>query len=323
MSRNRRRAQPCPTQPKDVDGLFAKRTSYYRDELEIVLKGIFKLETPDDWDRDYILWHLIHTGHFVIANSIAGILPFRNSFSGINYMNLPTRAVINVPNLPEMTPKLNKECVLIYLSRQGDGYGFYTFNRTLDVYAEKLASADACIDVNLMNTRVAYVIEAETKAQAETIKEAYSKVTNGEPLVVLRKNSTDGKLPAQGMTAFFNNVKNNYIADLVQDSKRTIVNEFLTKIGINNANTDKKERLITGEVDSNNDELSCNVNHFKQNFEQQKKYVKKIFPDLKFDIGFEFDMSNERLEQIYATMGAGTNVENGTSASRVSGRNGN
>ena len=37
-------------------------------------------------------------------------------------------------------------------------------------------------------------------------------------------------------------------------------NEFLTCLGINNSNTDKRERLISAEVNSNNQFVSCNVN---------------------------------------------------------------
>ena len=52
--------------------------------------------------------------------------------------------------------------------------------------------------------------------------------------------------------AFQQNVGQNYIAcDLLSDLRK-IEAEFDTKIGIPNANTDKKERLITDEVNANN-----------------------------------------------------------------------
>ena len=43
--------------------------------------------------------------------------------------------------------------------------------------------------------------------------------------------------------------------------KHEIWNECMTFLGINNANTDKRERLITNEVDSNNDL----INYFPHN----------------------------------------------------------
>lgn len=293
MSRNARRAAPRP-QPKEVEGLWNARTMFYRKRLELMIKGVFEVDYPIDWELDYFLNLLIYEGRFVITNSVAGILPFRTTFSGVNYMNLPTKAVIDVPTFKQMKRTLNKDAVLIFLERDSTGYGFYTFRDMIDIFAERLASADACIDVNLMNSRVAYIAEAETRAQAETIKDVYSKVTNGEPLVVVRKGSTDGKIATNGMQVFFNNLHQNYIANDVQDTKRSIYNEFLTCLGVNNANTDKKERLITGEVDSNNQELMCNVSHIKANIKQQLEHVKDVFPDLKFNIKLKFDALNEK-----------------------------
>lgn len=292
MSRNRRRAAPT-IRPDDVQGLWNARTLFYRDQLSIILKGLFKVEIPDEWDEDYVIDLLIHHGVFCITDTPGGPLPFRTSFAGNNYMNQPVMCVISVPHFPQMNRKIGKDCEIFFLQRRYGGWGFYKFNTLLNVFAERLASADACIDVNLMNSRVAYLIEAETKAQAETIKQAYSDVTAGEPLVVLRKGAAgDAKFASNGMNAFFNNLRQNLIAGDVQDIKRTIMNEFLTMIGINNANTDKKERLVTGEVDSNNDELACNVNHFKRIMKRQINRIKKLYPDLEFNIELEFDASN-------------------------------
>lgn len=294
MSRNRRRVAPPPIEPSEVNGQWTARTLFYRERLDIAVRGLFEVKAPDDWDEDYMLYLLIHEGVFCITESVAGILPFRTSFAGNTYMNTPKRCVISVPDFKEMQRTISKDCEIIYLQREGTGYGFHTYNSLINITAERLASADACIDVNLMNSRVAYIAEAETKAQADTIKAMYSKVTTGEPLVVMRKGSADSKIISDGMHVFFGNVKNNFIADVVQDEKRSIVNEFLTWCGVNNANTDKKERLITGEVDSNNQELECNMSHFKSILKKQVKKVHKLYPEIKdtFNIEFRFDPSN-------------------------------
>lgn len=296
MSRNRRRAAPR-AEPSAVNGQWNLRTMYYREELFKKLKGLFEIKCPEEWDRDYMLDLLLREGVFAISNTVAGVLPLRTSTEGINYMNYATDAVINVPTFKGMVKTLNKDAVLIYLQRAFGGNGFYTANAMVDIYAEKLASADCAIDVNLMNSRVGYAIEAETKAQAETIRQGYSDLVNGEPLVVFRKGSVDTKLVSQGMNVFFNSVKNNFIADIVQDEKNSIMNEFWSNWGINNANTDKKERLIVGEVDANNDQLECSIYHFKKVLEQQNNHVHECFPDLEWDIKFKFDALNRRMQQ--------------------------
>ena len=67
------------------------------------------------------------------------------------------------------------------------------------------------------------------------------------------------------MQFFKNDVKNTYIADMVQAEKRAIYNEFLTQIGINNAAEEKRERLLVDEVNSNNDELMINMSYCYKN----------------------------------------------------------
>lgn len=67
------------------------------------------------------------------------------------------------------------------------------------------------------------------------------------------------------------------------------MNELLTRLGINNANTDKKERLIVNEVDANNVELQCNIALWKKNLKVCVKRVKEVFPDLDFKISLRFD----------------------------------
>ena len=57
----------------------------------------------------------------------------------------------------------------------------------------------------------------------------------------------------------FANVKQTFIADDVMLLRRKIVNDFLSDIGINNANLDKRERLNEQEVNANNEEVRFNV----------------------------------------------------------------
>ena len=86
-------------------------------------------------------------------------------------------------------------------------------------------------------------------------------------------------------------MKQNYIADMVQDSKRTIINEFLTAIGVNNANTDKRERLVTGEVDANNQELVANTTIWKENLKLCCDKINTMF-NVGLNVTLQFDASN-------------------------------
>ena len=71
--------------------------------------------------------------------------------------------------------------------------------------------------------------------------------------------------------------KNNFIADDVQLLKRKILNEFLTDIGINNTNLDKRERLTDDEVNANNDEVLANIYYWYDNINESLERVNKMF----------------------------------------------
>ena len=71
--------------------------------------------------------------------------------------------------------------------------------------------------------------------------------------------------------------KQNFIADDVQLLKRKILNEFLTDIGINNTNLDKRERLTNDEVNANNDEVLANIYHWYDNISDGISKVNDMF----------------------------------------------
>lgn len=275
--------------PQKVDGQRAVRTLYYKDKLKRLTKGRFDLQCPEEWDSDYVLNTLMCRGYVIITDTVAGILPVTGSLTGPSYNGVPTKAVIGMPFIGNFTRTIGVDCSVIFLDRISKNV-YFTFNSMWSIYAQKLASADCAIDVNLMNSRVAHIIEAETKAQADTIKAIYDDVYDGEPLVVYKKDT----LSVKGMNAAFNNVKQSYIANDVQDTKRSIMNEFLTDIGVNNLVSDKKERQVVDEVNSNNIEIEDAVSVWKNNLEICMKKTKKLFPELNFSLKLkEFESRTE------------------------------
>lgn len=277
------------------------RTEFYRDILTRITKGIFKVTKPKEWELDFILNTLMFKGFFAITDTQAGVIPLYCGVDGYNYWNYPTRANFAVPVLGNFIRQIGTDCELVFLERTVKKT-FWNFRELIDIYAYKLASTDSAIDINLFNSKVGFVAEAESKAQADTIKGMYNKISEGVPLVVYRADA----LQKDGLQIFFGEVKKNFIADVLQDSKRTIINEYLTCIGVNNANTDKRERLITGEVDANNVELSCNIALWKENLKLQVDKVNNMFKDVNFDMKLQFDQM-----EIDKQLGGGNNDSNG------------
>lgn len=259
------------SKPSDVDGVLNSAAMYYRYYLLKKLFGRFDFRIPDRWDKDYMLDALFMEGYFIVTDTEAGIVPLRCGLTGINIYNHPTTAVVANPVLGNFDRTIGVDCALVQL--QANYGGVYPM---INRYATMLAMCDSSIVVNLMNTKAAFVFGASNKAQAETFKKMYDEITCGRPAVFMKDGLNDESL-------YTFHVKENYIADDVQLLKRKLVNEFLTEIGINNTNLDKRERLTNDEVNANDQEVIANIQHWIDNITRGINDVNKMYG---LDIGF-------------------------------------
>lgn len=243
--------------PREVDGVANTSAAYYRCKLFRLILQRFKFEgIPAKWEFDYFLEHLFLDGHIVVTDTSAGILALKCGLSGVGIFDNPTKVIIANPVLGSFDRTIGETCEVIRLQWDYKGVGWI-----LDRYSALLAMCDSGIAVNLMNTKVSYVFGATSKTQAETFKALYDDVTQGKPAVFTTNNNV-GNIKEN---MFVMPAKQNFIADDVQLLKRKIINEFLTDIGINNTNLDKRERLTDDEVNANNDEVLANISHWYDN----------------------------------------------------------
>lgn len=242
--------------PKDVDGVANTSTIYYREYLLKKILSRFEFDgLPSYWDMDYFLEVLFLDGKICVTDTAAGVLPLRCGTTGIGIFEQPTECIIANPVLGNLRRTIDVDCALIRLQYNYAGCG-WLINR----YATMLAMCDSSVATNLMNTKVTYVFKATSKTQAETMKKMYDDITCGKPAVFVGEN---GAINEENM--FVMPAKQNFIAEDVQILKRKIINEFLTEIGINNTNQDKRERLTDDEVNANNDEVYANIQHWFDN----------------------------------------------------------
>lgn len=239
------------TKPREVEGLTNISAEYYRTYMLKKLFAIFKVGgVPYNWDMDYFWTHLFLDGVICITDTEVGVVPLKTGTTGLNFYDHPTECVITNYVLGDFTRKIDIDCALVKLQ-----FDFGSVNSMLDRYAYLLAACDSSVAVNLMNSKVAFIGEADSKAQAESLMAMYDQIAMGKPAVF--KKSSGGETSWQLM-----NVKNTFIADVVQDVRRTLINDFLTEIGIMNYNMGKKARLNMEEVHGNDMEIYCNVAHW-------------------------------------------------------------
>ena len=227
--------------------------NYFRRYLLEKALSVFKWNIPEQWSRDYFLYVLYCYGYIGIINTDRfGVIPQEGVLSGYDVFYRPTTITITNPLLPNILNKrIGINCALIKL--QPDYGGIMDI---IGYYADMLALCSESAGVNLVNSKLSFVFPAKDKPQAESYKKMFDKVASGEPGVFVDKSMFDPTTNKAPWQPFTQHVEQNYITDKILSDMRKIEAMFDTDIGIPSANTDKRERLITDEVNANNVETA-------------------------------------------------------------------
>lgn len=154
-------------------------------------------------------------------------------------------------------------------------------SNTLSLFAYRLYETERTIDVNLIAQKTPVLIEGDTKTIL-TLKNVYMQYSGNTPFIFGNKQfDISNKLNVLKTDA-------PYLVDKLELHKHEIWNEALTYLGIDNANTDKKERLITDEVESNNDLISYYLNCFYKTRKQACELINE-----KYGLNIEIELNKE------------------------------
>ena len=122
-------------------------------------------------------------------------------------------------------------------------------------YAKKLAGIDRTIDINLRNARRSRVIVTDETGQLSA-QNINNQIDSGSPVITV--NNT-GYAMMEHWTAFDLGIHPEQIVNL-QTSRQRIWNECMGLMGINFANQDKRERLVSAEVGANDEQIDSMKN---------------------------------------------------------------
>lgn len=139
-----------------------------------------------------------------------------------------------------------EECILV----------MNTFERiptanTVQLFAYRLAEAQRTADVNIKAQRTPILMLTDQK-QLLSMKKMYEEYDGNSPAIFADKNT----LTPDAIKAIKTDAQ--FIANDIMAYKREIWNEFLTFMGVANL-SEKRERLISNEVDSNNELINLNL----------------------------------------------------------------
>ena len=280
--------------PKSVNDMTNNSFFYYQFQLMTKLKSVLTIDGyPKNWNIDNMWDVILKNGYIPIVSTDLGTLALEGGFYGQNMYYMPTNVIVNNPVLGNIDRVIGEDGELLYIN-----YEYNTFQGVMSLinrYAVLLANIDCSLNVSLMNSRIAHVFEASSDAEVKTLEKMYDDVSKGNPAVFLKKGTRS--LPSSNENSSFLNVKNTYIGNDLLLTKKSIMNEFLTEIGINNANTDKRERLNSDEVNVNNTEVRCTIMRY---IDSLNECAKKINENSNFsDItNLNFSLNSRVIEQM-------------------------
>ena len=252
---------------------FAKNLSdltftdyYYR--LMLLARSVFKWEgLPPKIDEKWIESYLFGYGRCMFFNDKKlGLMVAKCADSGmINYYDEPTKLTPVATNYTTRVSLENhRECVEI---RNNDDR--IPTSHTIMLYAARLAEVTRTIDLNVCAQKTPVLITCSEK-QRFSLKNMYRQWRGGEPVIFGDKGLDTKELNVLKTDA-------PYVVDKLSDYKHDLWNECMTFLGINNANMDKRERLVADEVAANDPQIELSAQVMLKAREQACEEINRLF----------------------------------------------
>lgn len=239
-------------------------------------------------DIDYFKYVLLGAGYIAITKTpLYGIVAQLPMLTGYNMYckpttvaihNYATNGTIDIDNL-----KIGKDCAVIYLrpTRCGifDIIGYYSY---------KLALVASSFDMNIFNSKLAFMMASKNKASAQTLKKIYDQVQSGNPAVAFdEKIKTDEAMrgsKTELWETFNKDLKQNFIAPELIDVFEKLLDQFDTEVGIPSVGSDKKERLNVLETEKNDVETVTRLTTWLETMQPGIDDANRLYPELKLSI---------------------------------------
>ena len=249
----------------------------YYDRLKLLATSLFEYEGLDDsfgfGASRFLENALFEKGRaaFIKDDSMGLMITNVNPTDKLNIYNLPTR--VNCWSIGYNREYMLDDIVYIMNNEMQK-----PTSATVELFAYRLYDVQRTMEVNLNGQRTPVLIEADDKSIL-TLQNVYMQYSGNIPVLFGNKQYD------------FNNKVNvlktdaPYLLDKLALYKHEIWNECMTFLGINNANTDKNQVVLTPEINANNELVDYYLNCFYSTRERAIKDVNNKFgTDIKIKI---------------------------------------
>lgn len=218
---------------------------YYTRLKEYAINTFEWVNLPDTVDARYMELILCERGKVCFfEDDLVGFMALPvNEYGNLNVYNYPTEHQIYAVNGYNKNRNIENS-VVIY-----NNYLRLPTVLTLSLYAERLSKIQRTIDVNISACKTPYII-VSTENQRLALENAFNQIDENRPAIFFTNEMNLDNIKALDL-------KTPYVSDKLTLLKHDVWNEAMTFLGIENANTDKKERMITDEVSSNDGQIEA------------------------------------------------------------------
>lgn len=253
---------------------YWQRSLYQRAISTIDFQGL-----PEEWKgsvRDFFYWCVFSYGFVGVFNDRNFGISFQpGNFYGFDFYYQPTQFIVANPKLHKRF-KIHKTCEIIKLTP--DYRGIWD---VICYYAMLLSALDSGINMSIVNNKFAWLLGAKNKAAAEALKKAIDKINSGEPAVVLDNSlllAQDAQSKEEPYTFLERaNLKQSYLTTDQLMDRQTLLSAFDAEIGIKSLPYNKKERLVTAEAESREQDSTARLDVWKATLDSSLELVNKMF----------------------------------------------
>ena len=218
----------------------------YYVRLMMLAQSVFEWKgLPNGIDEKYIERYLFHEGRCMFFKDfVKGWMVAKCAGTGdLNYYDEYTTVTPEATNYTKVKEyKAGTDCVVIC----NNDYSIPT-NRTILLYAHRLAEIQRTADINIIAQKTPVILKGSERQRLSLMQIIKSWFGN-EPLIFGDKQLDTVKMEVLNTAA-------PVVFDKLTIEKNKLWNECMTFLGINNANTDKRERLVDDEVQANNEQI--------------------------------------------------------------------